>query len=93
MARFPQKNVTYNTQRSLVLWCYLYSQGPRESLELVLNVQCVSDDGWLEPRAQDSSTSWSPSFCLCVGVLAGDTAPREIRIWAPVRRSARDPRL
>lgn len=70
--------------RSLVLWCermcYLYTQGPHESLELVLNVQCVSDDGWLEPRAQDSSTSWSPSFCLCVGVLAGDTAPREIRI-------------
>lgn len=54
-------------QRSLVLWCYLYTQGPHESLESVLNVQCVSDDGgWRHAHRTAAPPGLRPSVCVWV---------------------------
>lgn len=58
-------------QRSLVLWCermcYLYTQGPHESLESVLNVQRVSDDGgWSHAHRTAAPPGLRPSVCVWV---------------------------
>lgn len=54
-------------QRSLVLRCYLYTQGPHVSLESVLNVQRVSDDGgWSHAHRTAAPPGLRPSVCVWV---------------------------
>lgn len=57
-------------QRSLVLWGFLYTQGPHESLESVLNVPLhtlVSDNGgWSHAYRTAAPPGLRPSVCVWV---------------------------